>query len=132
MREHYDRVAAAIGSGSTDALLDEAWAWAEHSCPAPGAGTIAAPALTTQEGVVFEAHVEGTAIGWKITDPASGRVEYLMLAPSHGHEINTDNGAIADTFVYLTTGDVEADQIVESGLPLTYVNHFDRAASTGD
>lgn len=124
MTKHYDRVSAVIASGNTDELLEEAWAWAEHSCPATGVA-LGAIELTTTEGVVFEAHAEGHAIGWKITDPTTGRIEHLMLAPSGGHEINPDNGAIADTFLYLTTGEVGPEEsVVDSGEPLTYVNHF--------
>jgi hypothetical protein len=127
MTKHYDRVSATIESGSTDELLEEAWAWAEHSCPATGVA-LGAISLTTTEGVVFDAHAEGHAIGWKITDSETGRVEYLMLAPSGGHQINPDNGAIADTFLYLTTGEVgPGDSVVDSGEPLTYVNHLHAA-----
>lgn len=55
---------------------------------------------TNADGILFEPHREGNAIGYRITDIESGRVEYLLLNPTEVHEVNPENGALADTFIY--------------------------------
>lgn len=90
--------------------------------------------VDTGTGVTYEPWSIDGGIGYKVTAP-DGRVEYVMLVPSSWHDINPDNGAIGDTFLWHATADEAArwDSSQDNPWPMefwdaahdvTYVNHF--------
>ena len=92
-------------------------------------------AWTNDDGVTWEPFIEGRTLGYKLTNVATDRVEYILLNPTASHEINPENGCIADTFVYHLDQDaadeyheaVEHSAIasaIDFGDPLVYANHF--------
>ena len=97
------------------------------------------PEWTNADGIVFEPWIIGHAVGFKVSNPETDRIEYVMLNPSNIHEINPEDGCVADTFVYHLDQDAadeyhsiaDADgpdriipELLDFGDPLIYVNHF--------
>jgi hypothetical protein len=71
---------------------------------------------TNEDGIEFEPFISDRAAGIWVTD-TEGRRECVRLVPSDSHGYNPDNGATADVFLYLGTGDEEES--------VTYVNLFE-------
>lgn len=98
---------------------------------------IVAQAFTNADGITFEPFAMDGVVGFRIVEVATERVEYLVLAPSGGHEYNEDNGATADTFVYTIAGDealaLDADiqnhghaVVADYYTSAVFINHFER------
>ncbi len=91
-------------------------------------------AWTNGDGITFEPFIEGHTLGYRITEVATGKVEYILLNPTEHHEFNPDNDATADTFVYHVDGDGEQEyqaapddgttSIIDFAYPIIFVNHF--------
>ena len=85
-------------------------------------------------GVTYEPASFDGGIGYVITHP-DGRQECLILSPTTWHEINPDNGAEGDTFLYrmnaaqVAAWDAEVLPYSWSDFTdnvITYVNHFEK------
>jgi hypothetical protein len=94
-------------------------------------------AWTNSDGITFEPFIDGRALGYRITECATGRVEYIVLSPTDVHEVNEANGATADTFVYAvdpkwakkyderTARETQSYSVIDYAEVVTYVNHFE-------
>lgn len=89
--------------------------------------------LTDEEtGVIFSPVVFNGCLGYQVQHP-DGRRELVLLAPTTAHQVNSDNGAEGDTFLYHLRGEDFADWTraesaaspVDFADAITYVNHFE-------
>ena len=84
---------------------------------------------TNADGILFEPHREGNAIGYRITDIESGRVEYLLLNPTEAHEVNPENGALRPPAAWAYHDHREHHpedllSVLDYADALSYTNHF--------
>lgn len=89
---------------------------------------------TNSDGITYEPFIEGHILGYRITELQTGKVEYMLLSPTEHHEINPDNGATADTFLYHVdhlgaesyqeAPDDGTVSIIDFAYPAIYLNHF--------
>lgn len=104
---------------------------------------VSAEVIVTEDYVTFTPTSCDGGIGYEITAP-NGATEYVLLVPTTLHQVNPDNGAIADTFLYVVDAEGAALWRAEeagpgTGLALTdlgesvaYVNHFAGYPSVAD
>ena len=95
-------------------------------------------AWTNGDGITWEPFIDGRTLGYKLTEVSTGRVEYILLVPTDNHDINPENGATADTFLYHLDqdaadewhfeveehGESDVTAITDFAEPIVYVNHF--------
>lgn len=80
-------------------------------------------ALRTSENVLFEPFVTAGSVGYIVTAP-DGTTRIIRLIPSTSHEVNPDNEALADVFVY--DDPATSEWLVEQDPfeVVTYINLF--------
>lgn len=81
---------------------------------------------TTEDGITWEPWTDGESIGFRAIEVETGRAEIVKLTPTDWHEVNPENGATADVFLYHVTEDEAAEEIE---LVATYVNLFEKKES---
>lgn len=83
--------------------------------------------VTNMDGITWEPWTDGESIGFRVIEVDTGRVEIVKLTPTGSHDINPDNGATADVFLYHdATGTAEGD-----GDAVTYINLFETPINPG-
>ena len=96
----------------------------------------------TRNGLIYTPIMLDRQIGYKVHDPERDCTEYILLNPTDDHEINVDNGAIGDTFVYHLDAEGTAEwqsapddgtvSIIDFADPVTTVNHFQGTITPND
>lgn len=84
---------------------------------------------TNDDGLHFEPFIEGHTIGYRVTDPDTGRVEHVMLVPSSA---SLSTLGIGDTYLYFADSDASEEHetvkaessIVDFAQPIDFVAHF--------
>jgi hypothetical protein len=81
--------------------------------------------VLTDEGVTFTPWTNGYAVGFRVTRKQDGRVEYVLLNPSSGHD-RPDFDGRGDVFVY-HAADVPdgVDPMDDWGSPVVFVEVFE-------